>query len=63
MKNKLNQDQVAMIIADWLDGELSTCDDLAYCSTSCPLNKKFMEDMTICQALEQMAEVLNKEEK
>lgn len=61
-KNKLDQDQVAMIIADWLDGELTTCDDLDYCSKSCPLNKEFNEGITICQGLEQMAEVLNKEE-
>ena len=63
LKNKLDQDQMAMIIADWLDGELTTCRDIPYCDKSCPLTKEFIQGMTICQALEEMSEKLNEVEK
>lgn len=62
-KNKINQDQMAMLIADWIDGELSTCRDLPHCTKNCPLNVEFMNGDTICQVLEQMAEKLNEVEK
>lgn len=62
MKNKLNQDQIAIILADWIDGELTTCEDLEYCSTSCPLNKEFRNGVTICQTLELISEKLNEVE-
>ena len=63
MKNKINQDQMAMLISDWVDGELTTCRDMEHCGDSCPLNKEFMDGITICQGLEIMSEVFDKVEK
>lgn len=62
MKNKLDQDQVAMLIADWLDGEWSTCEGVDTCEV-CPLNKEFKDGMSICFTLELMSERLNEVEK
>lgn len=63
LKNKLNQDQVAMIIADWVDGELTTCTDIPVGCSGCPLDKEFKGSLTICGVLEMMAEKLNEVEK
>lgn len=63
LKNKLDQDQMAMILADWIDGELTTCEDMPYCVKECPLNKEFKDGLTICETLELMAEKLNEVEK
>lgn len=63
LKNKLDQDQVAMIIADWVHGELTTCDDMPLNCAGCPLDKDFMNGNTICRTLELMAEKLEEVEK
>ena len=62
MKNKLDQDQVAMLIADWLDGEWSTCEGLDTYE-KCPLNKRMDNNITICHTIELMSEKLNEIEK
>ena len=61
-KNKIDQDQMAMIIADWLDGELTTCEGIDGCTSNCPLNKKLDLGITICHMLEIMAEKLQEVE-
>lgn len=63
LKNKLNQDQMAMILADWLDGELTTCEDMTHCIKECPLNKDLKGGFTICEILGLIAEKLNEVEK
>lgn len=63
LKSKLNQDQIAMIIADWTHGELTTCDDMPPDCNGCPLDKNFINGNTICQTIELMAEKLEEVEK
>ncbi|HSQ89773.1 hypothetical protein [Romboutsia sp.] len=66
MKNKLNPDQVAMIIADWHDGELMSCKK-AVCE-NCALNKELpiavvgVKKMTLCNMMCEMATVLHEVE-
>lgn len=58
MKNKIDQDQMAMLIADWEDGELTTCRDIT--CENCPLNKKVKVTsayrfQTMCSILVEMS--------
>lgn len=61
-KNKINQDTVAMIIADWEHGEWTECD--CECK-NCPLIKELpinligLKKLTICNALTEMSVLLN----
>ena len=63
LKNKLDQDQMAMILADWLAGELTTCEGMTHCVKECPLNKDLKDGLTICETLGLIAEKLNEVEK
>lgn len=66
MKDKLTPDQIAMIVADWEDGELSTCKE--YECDNCPLNKELpislvgINKVTICNMLVNMSVLLNEVE-
>lgn len=66
MKDKLTPDQIAMIVADWEDGELSTCEE--YACDNCPLEKELPKSlvgtkkMTICDMLVNMSVLLHEVE-
>ena len=58
-KSKLTPDQVAMIIADWQDGELFSCKDIN--CKNCVLNIVYDKKtgFTICDSFIAMSERLN----
>lgn len=66
MKEKLNPDQIAMIIADIEHGELTTC--TGFDCENCALNKELpislvgKKKVTLCNALTDMSAVLNEVE-
>lgn len=66
MKEKLNPDQIAMIIADIEHGELTTC--IGFDCENCALNKELpislvgKKKVTLCNALTDMSAVLNEVE-
>lgn len=66
MKDKLNPDQIAMIIADMEHGELTSCE--GFDCENCALNKELpvslvnRKKVTICNALVEMSVVLNEVE-
>lgn len=60
MKNKLNQDQIAMLLADWHDGEYTKCD--CEC-VNCPLDKTSSNyGVSLCLVLGNISEDLCEEE-
>lgn len=64
LKNKLTPDEIAMIIVDFLDGELTTCKDVE--CENCPLHKKIELDgdysKTICNIMVKSAKALEENE-
>lgn len=64
MKNKLTPDEIAMIIVDFLDGELTTCKEVE--CTNCPLSEIVTINgcftSTICGLLVKSAHKLNEDE-
>ena len=66
MKAKLNPDQVAMVIADWEHGELTTCK--GFKCENCALYKELPISLVgnkrviLCNALVEMSAVLNEVE-
>ena len=61
MKNKIDQDMVAMIIADFQHGELTTC--TCECK-DCPLYRRVNKDSEtrICDLLTEISVLLDKVE-
>lgn len=60
MKKKLNQDDLAMIIADMEHGELTTCSTID--CEKCPLDLEITlgkENFSICYLLTKVSERLN----
>lgn len=65
-KNRVDQDQMAMLIADWEHGELTecTCD-----CENCPLNEELPiyilghRKITMCNLLVEMSCILNEVQK
>lgn len=66
MKIKINPDQVAMIIADWEHGEVTTCQGFE--CENCALNKELPislvgnKKVTLCNTMAEMSTVLNEVE-
>lgn len=61
-KNKVDQDQIAMLIADWQHGELTECTCIC---EKCPLNDELpinlvgKNKITMCNILTEMSCILN----
>ena len=66
MKKKLNPDDIAMIIADWEDGELTTCEGIE--CDNCPLDKQVplplrtRNSISICNLIMEMSLVMSEVE-
>lgn len=66
MKKKLNPDDIAMIIADWEDGELTTCEGIE--CDNCPLDKQVplplrtRKSVSMCNLIMEMSLIMSEVE-
>ena len=66
MKKKLSPDDIAMIIADWEDGELTTCEGIE--CDNCPLDKQVplplrtRNSVSICNLIMEMSMIMSEVE-